>query len=160
MGGGLLAGEGVPATQASMSSGHGDAFNSGACCTFLSLGPCSVRKIVGGSVTTVVGAAGRCSLPATAAYRENRAVDQPLDIAFDQHDNLYIVEGQGRRVPVDATGAIRALAGNGTSASLATARPRPGRCWGGGMCEGLMLASGGAYIADSGSHRVRLEPIR
>jgi uncharacterized protein (TIGR03437 family) len=113
-----------------------------------------VRKISGGTVTTVAGNGtlgyNGDNIPATSAQLAG-----PTGIALDAAGNLYIADGYNNRIRKVSGGIITTVAGNGTAgfsgdkgpATSATLR----------QPSDVALDSGGnLYIADYGNNRIRM----
>jgi hypothetical protein len=113
-----------------------------------------VRKVVGGTITTVAGTGAAGSSgdggPATSA-----AIDAPTDVAVDSQGRIYIVEYGGHRIRrVSTAGTITTFAGTG----------QPGGTGDGGPATAARLtsptglainAADELLIADYGNHRIR-----
>ena len=118
-----------------------------------------VRKVSGGTITTVVGG-GRGSLgdggPATSA-----TIYEPAALAFDAAGNLYIADSFDGRIRKVSNGTITTVAGNGSGPGPANPL---GNLGDGGPATNATLSnpsgvacdsSGNLYIADSGNYRIR-----
>ncbi len=116
----------------------------------------SVRKIAGGTMSTVVGngfgvqGSGGDGGPATSAI-----LDTPTAILLDSSGNLYIADTLNNRVrKVGTDGNINTVAGNGAANSTGDGGPATSASL--NSPEGLALdGSGNLYISDTAGHRVR-----
>ncbi len=117
-----------------------------------------VRKIEAstGIITTVAG--GGLGNPRTQQIGDGgpateALVKEPLDVAVDNHGNLFIVTKHRLR-KVDSAGVISSVAGTGSRALSGDGGPAGGA----GLAEpeGVAVdANDNIYIADSDNHRVR-----
>ncbi len=105
-----------------------------------------IRKISGGTVSTLAGTAG------TRGDTGNLLYD-PQNLAVDSAGNIYVADGMGNVVrKVTPAGAVSTLAGSGTAGSLDGT---------GASAEfkdptGIAVdASGNVYVADYGNNTVR-----
>ena len=113
-----------------------------------------VRKVSGGTISTVAGS-GTAGFAGDGAAAASAQLNLPFGVAVDTAGNLYIAEfGNNRVRKVTAGGTISTLAGNGVS----------GYSGDGGQATGAMLngpqgvavdTAGNVYIADTGNNRVR-----
>jgi len=113
-----------------------------------------VRKISGGTVTTVAGNGtlgyNGDNIPATSAQLAG-----PSGIALDAAGNLYIADGYNNRIRKVSGGIITTVAGNGTAgfsgdkgpAISATLRQ---------PSDVAVDSAGNLYIADYGNNRIRM----
>jgi uncharacterized protein (TIGR03437 family) len=113
-----------------------------------------VRKISGGTVTTVAGNGtlgyNGDNIPATSAQLAG-----PSGIALDAAGNLYIADGYNNRIRKVSGGIITTVAGNGTAgftgdkglATSATLRQ---------PADVALDSAGNLYIADYGNNRIRM----
>ena len=116
----------------------------------------SVRKISGGTMSTVVGngfgieGSGGDGGAATSAI-----LDTPTALLLDGAGNLYIADTRNNRVrKVGTDGNINTVAGNGAATSSGDGGPATSA--GVNSPEGLALDSAGnLYISDTAGHRVR-----
>jgi uncharacterized protein (TIGR03437 family) len=147
-----FAGDDGPAIAAQLFSPRGVAFDRSGNLHIADTGNNRVRKVSGGSITTVAGT-GALGFsgdggPAT------QAVIAATAVAFDSAGNLFII-GSARVRKVDASsGIISTIAGKGDLAfggdgGLATNASFDG------MVAAAVDASGNVYIADAGNWRVR-----
>jgi uncharacterized protein (TIGR03437 family) len=113
-----------------------------------------VRKITGGTISTVAGS-GTAGFAGDGAAAGSAQLNLPFGVAVDAGGNLYIAEFANNRVrKVGSDGTISTLAGNGVS----------GYSGDGGQAAGAMLngpqgvavdSLGNVYIADTANNRVR-----
>jgi sugar lactone lactonase YvrE len=114
---------------------------------------CRVRKVSGGTITTVAGT-GLCTSSGDGGPATSATLDYPSGIVLDQLGNLYVSEVFGCRVRKVISGTIATVAGTGDctyngdaglAASIALYEP-----------HGLAIdASGSLYIADTRNCLVR-----
>ena len=142
-------GDKAAATAATLSSPGGLAFDSSGNLYIADTGNNVIRKISGGTITTVVGVQGQGPAyggdlgPATSAN-----LNTPTAIAFDSAGNYYIADNGNNLIrKVDTSGIITTYVG-ASGGSLGTAGKLSAP-------NGLLLdASGAIYIADSGHNRL------
>ena len=113
-----------------------------------------VRKVTGGTISTVAGS-GTAGFAGDGAAAGSAQLNLPFGVAVDAAGNLYIAEfGNNRVRKVTAGGIISTLAGNGVF----------GYSGDGGQATGAMLngpqgvavdSLGNVYIADTANNRVR-----
>ncbi len=113
-----------------------------------------VRKVTGGTISTVAGS-GTGGFAGDGAAAGSAQLNLPFGVAVDSAGNLYIAEfGNNRIRKVTAGGTISTLAGNGVF----------GYSGDGGQATGAMLNGpqgvavdtlGNVYIADTANNRVR-----
>ncbi|MCX6627916.1 MAG: hypothetical protein NTW28_09840, partial [Candidatus Solibacter sp.] len=113
-----------------------------------------VRKITGGTVTTVAGT-GSFGYNGDAILAINAELAGPSGIALDAAGNLYIADGYNNRIRKVSGGIIPTLAGTGTAgftgdkaaATNATLRQ---------PSDVAVDSNGNLYIADYGNNRIRM----
>jgi hypothetical protein len=113
-----------------------------------------VRKISGGTVTTVAGN-GTFGYNGDGLAATDAQLAGPSGIALDAAGNLYIADGYNNRVRKVSGGIITTVAGNGTAgfsgdkaaATSATLRQ---------PSDVAVDSSGRLYIADYGNNRIRM----
>lgn len=147
-GGGALNGDGVPATSALLNTPTGLALDSGGNLYFAEQDNHRVRRVSGGTITTVAGNGspgfGGDGGPGTSA-----TLNFPTGVAVDAAGNIYIADSQNDRIRKVSAGIITTFAGTGT----------PGHSGDGGPAEQAQLnlavnsaiavdAAGDLYITD------------
>jgi uncharacterized protein (TIGR03437 family) len=135
-------GDGGAATSAQLNGPQGLAVDSAGNLYIADTQNNRVRKVSGGTISTVVGG--------------NNDLSLPFGVAVDSASNLYVAEFGGNRVRrVAANGTVTTIAGNGTA----------GYSGDGGTAANAMLktpqgvavdGAGNVYIADTGNNRVRV----
>ena len=146
-----FSGDGGPATSASLYSPAAVLVDGTGNLYIADFGDGVVRKVSGGTITTVAGTSSIAALgdggPATGA-----TLNGPSGLALDSGGNLYIADALDGRIREVSGGTIATVAGNGgfsgdggpaLSASLS-------------LPIGVAVDSSGAvYIADANNHRIR-----
>jgi sugar lactone lactonase YvrE len=150
-----FAGDGGPATSATLSEVQGARFDTAGNLYVPQCGPAAVRKIdTSGTITTVAGNGtdgfSGDGGPATAAQ-----LNCPSGVVVDNTGKLFIADYNNDRIrEVNASGVITTIAGNGT----------PGFRGDGGPALAAEVnfpndvdldSAGNLYIADSGNNRLR-----
>jgi sugar lactone lactonase YvrE len=112
-----------------------------------------VRRVSGGTITTVAGTGTRGALGDGGPARDAQ-LDGPISVAVDARGNLYIAEVFNHRIRMVRNGVISTIAGTG----------EPGFSGDGGPATAARLSSpsgvevdrlGNVYIVDAGNLRVR-----
>lgn len=111
----------------------------------------TIRKISGGAVTTLAGAAG-VAADSTGAGAQAR-FDSPFGVAADQLGNVYVADTYNHRIKqIDAAGVVSNFAGSGSAGS------QDGVGTGASFRYPTSLALDAArniYVADWGNHTIR-----
>jgi sugar lactone lactonase YvrE len=152
-----FAGDGGTATAAGLAFPYGVALDSAGNLYFADNGRNRIRKVAAGSmiITTVAGnSEGGFSGdggPATAAE-----LNSPAGMAVDLGGNLYIADGNNRRIRKVAAGSgiITTVAGNGSEVFSGDGEVATAAGLGFPQSVALDLA-GDLYIADTTNHRIR-----
>jgi len=149
-------GDNMPATSALLSGPTKVALDAAGNLYIVDQGNEIVRKVTGGTITTVAGVPGASGyngdgIPATTAL-----FDSPAGIAVDAAGDLFITDvGNNRIREVSTAGTISTIAGNGQAAfagdtllstKSAVNEPR----------DVAVSSTGDLYIADTGNSRIRL----
>ncbi len=114
-----------------------------------------VRKIAGGTITTVAGN-GTAGYGGDGAGAVNAQLNSPVAVAVDNAGNLYIADYNNDVVrKVSAGGGISTLAGNGSVGYSGDGGPAASAQLN-GPASVAVDAAGNVYIADSGNHTVRI----
>jgi sugar lactone lactonase YvrE len=150
-----FAGDGGPATSATISLVQGARFDTAGNLYVPQCGPAAVRKIdTSGTITTVAGNGtdgfSGDGGPATAAQ-----LNCPSGVVIDNTGDLFIADYNNDRIrEVNASGVITTIAGNGTSGFSGDGGPS--------LTAEVNIpndvdldSAGNLYIADSGNNRVR-----
>jgi trimeric autotransporter adhesin len=148
-----FSGDGGPATSASMSDPQGVAVDSTGNIYIADSGNNRIRKVSGGTITTVAGNGIRGFSgdggPATVS-----SLNQPFGVAVDSTGNIYIADWGNNRIRKASGGTITTIAGNGNF----------GFAGDGGLATKALLddptglaldPSGNIYVADDGNNRIR-----
>jgi len=150
-----FSGDGGAATAATFANPQALAFDSAGNLYIADTGNHRIRKITGGTITTVAGD-GEQIFTGDGGAATAAGLDSPGGLALDASNNLYIGDTHNQRVRVVSatTAIITTFAGNGSksfsgdsgaASAAALARPR-----------GLAFdATGVLYIADTDNNRVR-----
>lgn len=121
-----------------------------------------IRKITGGSITTLAGATGLRGFEGDGGQAVFAKFAEPSDAAFDSASDLYIADSANHRIrKIDsATGIITTVAGDGFKQGNGQ-----GRFNGDGLAalqtsfnypSGIAIdAANNIYVADRNNHRVR-----
>ncbi len=154
-GGTTFSGDGLPATDASLSAPRGLAFDAAGNLYIADSGNHAIRKVTAatGLMSTVAGTGALGyngdNIPATSAQ-----LNYPLGVAFDTAGNMYIADSQNFRIRKVVNGVISTIAGTG----------QPG--YGGdGLYSVQSLfnfpssvvvdSSGNVFVGDSGNNVIR-----
>ncbi len=113
-----------------------------------------VRRVVGGTITTVVGSAGTNS-SGDGGPADQAALQGPRGLAVDAAGSLYIADAAARRVRKVSGGIIQPFAGNGTEADLGDGGPALSASFK-SPSDVAVDALGNVYVSDSSAHRVRV----
>ena len=153
--GGGTAGDGSPATGASLRAPSGLAVDAPGNVYISELLANRIRRINrDGTIATIAGN-GSAGFSGDGGTATAASLDGPLGIAFDAAGNLYIADSLNHRIrKVTANGVISTVAGNGTSGSSGDGGPA--------AAASLSLpndvvadAAGNLYIADTGNNKIR-----
>ena len=150
-----FAGDGGPATSASLGSPTSVAVDGYDNLFILDRSAHRVRKVSAGGVITTVAGNGTAAFSGDGGQATSASLYYPCGIALDQSGNLFISEIYNRVRKVSAaSGVIATVAGNGTF----------GFSGDGGRASSAVLnepfglavdAAGNLFIADSGNNRIR-----
>ena len=113
-----------------------------------------IRKVSGGTITTVAGN-GTAGFAGDNAAATSAALNGPSGVAPDTTGNLYIADSANNRIrKVSVSGTITTVAGNGTPGfSGDTAAATSAQL---NIPSAVTVdATGNLYIADSGNNRIR-----
>jgi uncharacterized protein (TIGR03437 family) len=156
-----FSGDGGAATSASFDNPSAVALDSAGNLYIADTNNNRIRKLSGGTITTVAGKGPSCYLgvicgefsgdggPAAGA-----SLDSPSGVAFDSAGNLYIADTNNNRIRKVSNGTITTFAGNGNKGFSGDGGPAAGSA----LFEpgGLAVDSAGnVYIADGGNNRIR-----
>ncbi len=147
-------GDGGPATSASLNGAVGIAVASNGDLYVADVLNNRIRKVSGGVMTTVAGNGIR-GFSGDGSPAIDASLNLPTFVALDSAGNLYIADSGNARVREISNGVITTVVGNGV----------PGYAGDGGPATAAQLAVptglavdsvGALYIADAGSHSVRM----
>ena len=156
-GDGGYSGDGGPATNASLNSPGGIAFDSAGHLFIADAMNARVRKVDTNGVITTVAGNGSSAWPTTGdgGPATNAIVRYPVSVVVDAYGNLYIADDADLRVrKVDTNGIITTFAGGGPTYYSGDGGPAiNASLW---TPEDLCLdASGNLFIADVYNNRIR-----
>src|SRR5271157_2489901 len=148
----FFSGDGGPATSASLWYPFGATVDSAGNLYIADTYNARIRKVTGGTITTVAGGGNQGSGdggPATSA-----SLRTPRGVAADSAGNLYIADQGNNRIRRVSGGTITTVAGNGTSGFSGDGGPATGASL--SQPEGVAVDSAGnLYIADTANNRIR-----
>ena len=146
-------GDGGPPSAASFTFPYGVAVDSTGLVYVADSLNCRVRKIAGGTVSTIAGT-GACAYNGDLAAGTATALNRPEGLAVDANGALYIADSENCRVRLLAGGIVTTAAGTGAcgfggdgGAATSAIFNRP--------VDVAASASGTVYIADALNRRVR-----
>jgi uncharacterized protein (TIGR03437 family) len=141
-------GDGGAATSAQLSAPQGVAVDSSGNVFVADTANARVRKISGGTITTVAGS-GTQGYSGDGAAATSAQLNTPVGLAVDKAGNLYIADVDDSVVrKVSTSGAITTVAGNGSQGYSGDTGPATGATLNGP--EGVAVdASGNLYITDT-----------
>ena len=115
-----------------------------------------IRKIATDGTMSTFAGTGTADSTGDGAAATSAALHEPMDVAVDAQNNIYVLERTGNRLrKITPDGNINTIAGNGyagipgseTGVALSQSLNYPQRL--------ALDASGGVLIADTSNHRVR-----
>jgi uncharacterized protein (TIGR03437 family) len=153
-GNGGLAGEGGPATSASLTAPVGVAVDAAGNIFIADTGNERIRRVSGSGIITTVAGGGFSGDggPATSAALG------PTAVAVDSSGNLFIADGGNNRIrKVSASGIITTVAGTGARGFSGDGGPATSETLSLVCCGGAVAldSSGNLFIADGGNNRIR-----
>jgi sugar lactone lactonase YvrE len=147
-----FSGDGGSPTSASLNQPQGTAADSAGNLYIADYGNSRVRKVSGGTITTVAGG-GKGPLgdggPATSA-----TLGSPVGVAVDSAGNLYIADSWSNRIRKVSAGTITTVAGNGIGGFSGDGGPATSASLD-GPYGAAVDAAGNVYIADWQNNRIR-----
>jgi sugar lactone lactonase YvrE len=149
------AGDGGPATSASIDLPRGVGIDAEGSIYIADTGNCRVRKVSGGTMTAFAGAGGACVFsgdggPATSAY-----LSYPQDVAADNLGAVYIADTYNCSVRKVVSGTITTVAGTGFCTFGGDGLP-PTDASLNNPAAVAVDGTGRVYISDSDNCRVRV----
>ena len=145
-------GDGGPAASAALRAPYGLAVDAGGDLYIADRSNCAVRKVSGGTITTVAG--GSCIVATGDGGPATSAMVSPSGVVVDANGDLYVTENARCRVREVSGGIITTVAGTGSCTYAGDGGPATSATLG----NPLGLASegtGGLYIVDYWNCRVR-----
>jgi sugar lactone lactonase YvrE len=152
---GAFAGDGGPATAASLNSPYGIAFDSSGAFYIADRSNHRIRRVAAdGTISTWMGT-GSSSFSGDGGPAARAGMSEPYAIAFDPAGNAYVADNGNRRVRKVAAngGNVSTIAGNGNLSPVVdggAAASSATTAWGVGAD-----AVGNVYIADGQNNRLR-----
>ena len=119
-------------------------------------GGCRIVRVGKDGALSVIAGTGVCGYNGDNRPAVSAQLDDPNGIAFDSAGNLYFSDSNNHRIRrIDRTGIIATVAGTGTAGFSGDGGPGTQAQL--NLPFGIAMAPGNLlYIADGGSHRVRL----
>jgi hypothetical protein len=156
-------GDGGAATSANLNFPTGIAVDGGGDVYIADGGDHRIRKVSGGTITTIAGTGTPCS-PATGLCGDGGSsasanLNNPGGVTVDSAGNVYIADTGDHRIRKVTAGTITTIAGTGNVCS-----PTTDPCGDGGAATSANLrvprgvavdGAGNVYIGDGGSNRIR-----
>lgn len=114
-----------------------------------------VRKVTGGSLSTVAGAAGAAGFSGDNGAATSSQLSRPYGVAVDGAGNVYIADTGNNRIRMVSGGNITTVAGNGAAGFAGDGGPATGAQLNGPI--GVAVDSAGnLFIGDTGNNRIRM----
>jgi trimeric autotransporter adhesin len=144
-------GEGNPPSSVRFSTPTGLGLDAAGNLLVVDSGNNRVRKVTSTAVNTLAGGYTGDAGPAA-----HSALNDPQNITFDKHSNMYIVEGNGNRVrKVSAGGKITTFAGTGVTGFTGDGGPATAATLNNPLGVAVDSKSN-VYIADNGNNLIRV----
>ena len=154
-----FSGDGGPATSALLNNPRGVAIDSAANLYIADDGNNRIRKVSGGTITTVAGDGG-AEFSGDGGPAIRASIFSPWAVAVDSAGNLYIADSIHQRIRKVSGGTITTVAGNGNGGGFSGG----GYSGDGGPATNASLyfpsgvavdSAGNLYIADTDNNRIR-----
>jgi sugar lactone lactonase YvrE len=151
-------GDGGPATSAQLNLPTGVTLDSSGNLYIVDYGNCVVRKVNGGTITTIAGSASGCGYSGDGGPATSAQLQGPVGLTLDSSGNLYIADTYNCLIREVSGGVITTVAGNSSGA------PNCGYSGDGGPATSAQLndtygiaidSAGNLYIADEVNCLVR-----
>jgi len=157
-------GDGAAATAGLLNNPTGLAFDSGGNLYIADAFNHRIRKVSGGSITTIAGSGPICLNPCNngnftgdGGPATSATLSYPWDVAFDSSGNLLIADNNNNRIRlVDADGIINTVAGSGTTSGYMGDLGQATSALLDGPTSVAADNSGNFYIADDDNNVVRM----
>lgn len=148
-----FSGDGGPATSAQLSNPNGVALDGAGNLYVADFTNCRVRKVSGGTITTVAGSSV-CGFSGDGGQATSARLSNIYGVALDNAGNLYIADYGNCRIRKVSGGIISTIAGTGLCAFGGDGGPATSADLYAPFSVALDSA-GNLYIADTGNCRVR-----
>jgi uncharacterized protein (TIGR03437 family) len=152
---GVAAGDGGPATKATLGIPCGVGLDGSGNVYIADCGAALIRKVDSNGIISTFAGGG--STQAEGALASNTFFDKPYGLAFDKTaGNLFVSDGVGARVRrIDSTGRVYTVAGNGTASFSGDGGPALLSTLNFPVHLFLDPTQDVLYIGDSGNNRIR-----
>jgi len=145
-------GDGGPATSAQLNLPTGVTLDSSGNLYIVDYGNCVVRKVNGGTITTIAGSASGCGYSGDGGPATSAQLQGPVGLTLDSSGNLYIADTYNCLIREVSGGVITTVAGNtsGVPNCWYTGDGAPATTFNLSFPQGITPdPSGNLYIADT-----------
>jgi uncharacterized protein (TIGR03437 family) len=152
-----FAGDGGPATSASLNSPTGVALDASGNLYIADRDNQRIRKVSASGIITTFAGNGTASFSGDGGPAASAALNYPTSVAVDASGNLFIIDRENHRVrKVSANGVITTVAGNGTASFSGDGGPATSASFNFDLDGAVAVdLAGNLFIADSYSNRIR-----